>query len=218
MKKGFTLIELLVVIAIIGILASLLLPAITQVLEKAKVTKCISNLNQIHKALFQYQIDYGKHVLYPHTSGGAFLAKLYTSNLLVEAQVFLCPSTPDMNTGDSIKTLADKAPANGHTETGVDNVISYSGRDNFNQKKYPGLWTVFRRSRDASITTLASDDWQDTPNHDNGTLVNFLFLDGHVETIRNSGGEADDTDIGGKRSAYAVDGTGETSLGHPLYN
>lgn len=63
--RGFTLVELLVVIAIIGVLISLLLPAVQRVRESARRTQCASQLRQIAQALDMYMSSRGSHPRFP---------------------------------------------------------------------------------------------------------------------------------------------------------
>lgn len=209
MKKGFTLIELLVVIAIIGILAAMLLPALSAVQEKAKQGKCKSNLKQMGTAYQTYIQDDGRGVLFPPACGGAFVARLYWAETLSEVKIYLCPSAPDIN------VLHDTLIATGTTTntTGdLGNSTSYGGRKNANQKVYPGLYRVHK---DTALTALACDDWEDSQNHENGTVIIVLFQDGHVDAMRDKFAANDESTFG--YPVWATDSK-NSNIAHPMTN
>jgi prepilin-type N-terminal cleavage/methylation domain-containing protein len=63
--QGFTLIELLVVIAIIGILMSLLFPAVNGAINAAKKAKAKNDVVQLAIAVKAYETEYGKLPILP---------------------------------------------------------------------------------------------------------------------------------------------------------
>jgi prepilin-type N-terminal cleavage/methylation domain-containing protein/prepilin-type processing-associated H-X9-DG protein len=80
--KGFTLIELLVVIAIIAILAAILFPVFARAREAARASSCVSNLNQIGKAIKSYMTDWDD---------------TYPTNRLSTSMQYEIPLSPDLN-------------------------------------------------------------------------------------------------------------------------
>ena len=82
-RAGFTLPELLVVLAVIGLLSSLLLPAVQAVRESGRRTQCVNNLKQLALAVQSF-----------HDAHGHLPASIRPSGLTAAARRPCCPPLP----------------------------------------------------------------------------------------------------------------------------
>src|SRR3989442_7665420 len=70
-SAGSTLIERLTVVAIVGVLAALILPALTSAREQSRRATCLSNLRQLGQATQMYYDEMKTVPIGPYASGGA---------------------------------------------------------------------------------------------------------------------------------------------------
>lgn len=212
-RSAFTLVELLVVIAIIGVLAGALLPAIQATREAARRTQCANHMKQIGLGLLNYTTAHHGYFPEVHGHVGRRGnqvteedAWIYTLAPFLENvdSIRACPDDPLRE-----ERLANKGTSyvmNGYLavvkniqigKTSLRNV--YGTVNNINKIRETTTTIAMFESSDSSNATdhVHSYDWfQGEPleifknvssevgvdRHHGGT-ANYLYLDGHVETI-----------------------------------
>lgn len=136
------MVELLVVIAVIGILAALLLPALSAAKQKARKIKCISNLKQLGMAFQLYAGDHQEQ-LPPFNSGGPYNDPVtphnptnwwyriisdtgYMQDVSIKGKVWRCPNVLDEDMRASFGEKMEGYGPVDHSKPGWNSIIWYS--------------------------------------------------------------------------------------------
>ncbi len=113
--RGFTLVELLVVIAIIGILASILLPALAKARESARRSACVNNLKQMGMIFGMYAME-NRNSLPPldnHDQRFMWDANALYPEYLSDAAILACPSDPEYAPKTNFRLTTDTTLSDG---------------------------------------------------------------------------------------------------------
>jgi prepilin-type N-terminal cleavage/methylation domain-containing protein/prepilin-type processing-associated H-X9-DG protein len=191
---GFTLVEMLAVIAIVGILAALLLPALSQTKAKAQRIQCVSNLKQTGVAFHTFLHDHNdRFPMQLSTNYGGSLEFLQASyqvggNFYFGYRHFQALSN-ELNSPKVLACPADMARVAAENFSDFNNRnLSYFVGANADYSKPNSILAGDRNVTNASAgsRTLMRLDANTVINWTGELHVykgNVLFSDGHVEKL-----------------------------------
>ncbi len=177
-RTAFTLIELLVVLAVIGVLAGLLLPAISRATESGRATACLGNLRQIGLALQMYVDDHGNRL--PVMRDRQFEAALETlTNALPATNAFATLDqvlAPYLNAPPVFRCPSDRRGFFEVTGSSYSWNSLLNGQDAFHLR-------VFSLDFDPHQIPVVFDKEAFHAARGPGRGVNYLYADGHIKNL-----------------------------------
>ncbi len=194
--RAFTLIELLVVLAVVGVLASLLLPALARAKGHGRAASCLGNLRQWGIATQLYASDHedflppdgmpnpgakatnaGWYVQLPQALGIApYHEMCWRTNADIEPgpSLWICPANRRRSNGKNLFHYCLNEHVNGTGEEGGAVRLSH----------VPGVSTMVWLFDSKNLPAVGYWGYVHTNLHGGG--AQFLFLDGHVARFRSA--------------------------------